>query len=57
MFVGPGDSLDGNYFPEPEDLLHNRIQPHPDSFEGVYLMKKKSRFYGGIDVETLRIAL
>jgi amidophosphoribosyltransferase len=57
MFVWPSDELEGDYFPEPENLLIEEISPHPDSFEAVYLMKNWSRFYGGPDVSKIRVAL
>lgn len=57
LFVWPSDELNGDYFPEPENLLTEKIPQYPDTFEAVYLMKNWSRFYGVSDVLKLRAAL
>jgi glutamine phosphoribosylpyrophosphate amidotransferase len=45
LFVGPEDALDGEYFPEPEDLLTEKIIAHPDCFEFIYLANRLSTLF------------
>ncbi len=45
LFVWPDDDLNGEYSPEPENLLTEAIPAHPDSFEFLYLLNKRSEAY------------
>ncbi|MBP7774014.1 hypothetical protein KA071_02905 [Candidatus Gracilibacteria bacterium] len=56
LMVGPGDSLDGEYTPEPENLLTENITAHPDCFEFVYLANRLSKLFG-VSVEKIRKSL
>ncbi len=57
LMVWSSDNLDGNYIPEPENLLTTVVPRHPDSFEFVYLANRKSEHLFGVAVEPLRVDL
>lgn len=55
LMIWPSDALDGNYLPEPENLLTTIIRRHPDSFEFVYLASRESEHLFGVAVAPLRV--